>query len=164
MKEDRPHLLYEPNAPDYRSSEASQTLFDKLAPEASLSTFMDVLTRVDNVLSLFNSSELDQPFTVFCPVNSAFRDGMNADMKAHLEEFLRNHIVPSGKMEPGKLQHTQQLETMLNGEVIQVKHHFFTQKTVLNDYAIVDTNHPIEAINGIAYKIDHVLRPPKSLT
>ncbi|KAF7721731.1 hypothetical protein EC973_004267 [Apophysomyces ossiformis] len=164
MKNDEPHLLYEPYAPDYRSSEVSQTLFDKLAPEPSLATFMDVLTQVDDILSLFNNTEPDKPFTVFCPVNAAFRHGMNAEMKAHLDEFLRNHIVPSGKIEPSNLQHSQQLETMLDGETIQVKHHFFSRQTVLNKDAIVDTTHPIQAINGIAYKIDHVLRPPKSLT
>lgn len=159
-----PHLLYEPDAPDYKSSEVKQTLFDKLAPEVSLSTFLDVLTHVDNVFTLFNTSQVEQPFTVFCPVNSAFRNGMDAEMKAHLEEFLRNHIVPSGKMDPGSLQHSQRLGTMLKGETIQVRHHLFTGKTTLNGAATVDMTRPIEAINGIAYKIDHVLRPAKSLT
>ncbi|KAL0097835.1 FAS1 domain-containing protein [Phycomyces blakesleeanus] len=152
-------LLYEPNAPDYRTV-AQQSLFDKLAPDPSLSTFLDILTRVDDIFDIFNDTQ-SAPFTVFCPVNSAFGDHADADIRANLKSFLRNHIVPTGKLDSKSLQHTQKLNTMLEDQTIQVHHHVFLRKTVLNDRATVDTVDPIEAANGIAYRIDEVLRPVK---
>ncbi|KAI9028349.1 FAS1 domain-containing protein [Phycomyces nitens] len=152
-------LLYEPNAPDYRTV-AQQSLFDKLAPDPSLSTFLDILTRVDDIFDMFNNTE-SEPFTVFCPVNSAFGDHANGDIRANLKYFLLNHIVPSGKLDQKDLRHTQKLNTMLEDQTIRVHHHVFLRKTVLNDKATVDTADPIEAINGIAYRIDQVLRPVK---
>ncbi|KAI9271255.1 FAS1 domain-containing protein [Helicostylum pulchrum] len=156
-------LLYEPNAPDYKAAFASQSLFDKLAPDPSLSTFMDVLTQVDDIFRLLNNSDSQNgQFTVFCPVNSAFRNELDVYTRAHLDEFLRNHVVPNNKLDPETLKRIQYpLKTMLRGQTIKVKHHFFSQRTVLNDHAIVDTKHAVEAVNGIAYKIDHLLRPTK---
>ncbi|KAI8364708.1 uncharacterized protein BYT42DRAFT_590115 [Radiomyces spectabilis] len=157
-KETEPKLLYEPSAPDYRSSAQPQSLFDKLAPDTSLSTFMDVLTQVDSIFALFNNSQIDQPFTVFAPTNAAFRRGMDAEAKHDLERFLRSHIVPSGVLDPEALRKADELNTMLKDETIAVKHHFLSRKTVLNGEAVVDTDQPIRAANGIAYRIDHVLR------
>ncbi|KAL9550342.1 hypothetical protein MBANPS3_004770 [Mucor bainieri] len=137
------HLLYEPNAPDYRASCSQQSLFDKLAPDPALSTFMDVLTQVDDIFKLLNNTDnaQDNQFTVFCPVNSAFRNEL--DVKIDADTLKRLHSP---------------LQTMLPGETIKVKYHFFSKRIMLNDHAMVDTN-AIEAINGIAYKINHLLRP-----
>ncbi|KAI8071964.1 FAS1 domain-containing protein [Thamnidium elegans] len=156
-------LLYEPNAPDYKLAYASQSLFDKLAPDPSLSTFMDVLTQVDDIFRLLNNTNnQNQQFTVFCPVNSAFRNELDVYTRAHLEEFLQNHVVPNNKIDPETLKHIHSpLKTLLPGQTIKVKHHFFSQRTMLNDHAMVDTSHTVEAVNGIAYKIDHLLRPTK---
>lgn len=155
---DKPQLLYEPNAPDYRSSDIiNQSLFDKLAVDPSLSTFMDVLTQVESVLQLVNNSNAEQPFTLFCPVNSAFRN-LDGKSQRELETFLRNHLVPSEKLDVHRLQHTQELETMLDNVRIRVKYHLFSRRTELNGQALVDTAHPIEAVNGVAYRIDHILR------
>ncbi|GAA5816033.1 hypothetical protein MFLAVUS_009555 [Mucor flavus] len=156
-------LLYEPNAPDYKASFASQSLFDKLAPDPSLSTFMDVLTQVDDIFRMLNNSDnQSQQFTVFCPVNSAFRNELDVYTRAHLDEFLRNHVVPNNKLDPETLKRVHApLKTLLRGQTITVKHHFFSQRTVLNERAMVDTKHAVEAVNGIAYKIDHLLRPTK---
>lgn len=154
-------LLYEPDAPDYKAGSTSQSLFDKLAPDPSLSTFMDVLTQVDDIFNMINHTDNDsnQVFTVFCPVNTAFRNELDIYTRNHLQDFLRNHIVPNSKVDPDMLAKTNELNTLLEGQTITVKHHFFSQKTVLNDHALVDTSHAVEAINGIAYKIDHLLRP-----
>ncbi|CDS05959.1 hypothetical protein LRAMOSA08487 [Lichtheimia ramosa] len=160
----QPKLLYEPNAPDYRSSEiVRQSLFDKLAVDASLSTFMDVLTQVEDVLKMVNNSEIEQPFTLFCPVNGAFQASMlewRADNLQDWEKFLQQHLVPTAKLDVRHLKKTQQLDTMVEDQPIHVKYHYFRDKTELNNgMATVDTDHPIEATNGIAYKIDAVLRP-----
>lgn len=160
----QPKLLYEPNAPDYRSSEiVRQSLFDKLAVDASLSTFMDVLTQVEDVLKMVNNSEIEQPFTLFCPVNGAFQASMlewRADNLQDWETFLQQHLVPTAKLDVRHLKKTQQLDTMVEDQPIHVKYHYFRDKTELNNgMATVDTDHPIEATNGIAYKIDAVLRP-----
>lgn len=156
-------LLYEPDAPDYRptsSSCASQSLFDKLAPDPSLSTFMDVLTQIEDILGLLNSTEGESSFTVFCPVNSAFRNELDVYTREHLEDFLKNHIVPTNKIDPDTLKRVRSpLKTLLPGQSIKVTHHFLSHRTMLNNHAMVDTVHPIEAANGIAYKIDHLLRP-----
>lgn len=157
-------LLYEPNAPDYKPTSAcsSQSLFDKLAPDPSLSTFMDVLTQVEDIFQLLNNTndKENNSFTVFCPVNSAFRNELDVYTREHLDEFLRNHIVPTNKIDPDTLKRIHSpLKTLLPGQIIKVHYHTFSQKTMLNEKAMVDTNHPVEAINGIAYKIDHLLRP-----
>ncbi|KAI8140446.1 FAS1 domain-containing protein [Fennellomyces sp. T-0311] len=157
---DKPQLLYDPSAADYRCSEVKQSLFDKMAVDASLKTFMDVLTQVESVMKLVNNSELQQPFTIFAPINSAFSE-FDGEMRSHLEQFLFNHVVPSDKLTVQQLQKTQRLDTMLDDESIQVKYHFFSGKTELNEVATVDTSRPIKAINGIAYPIDKLLRPAK---
>lgn len=157
-------LLYEQNAPDYKASFASQSLFDKLAPDPSLSTFMDVLTQEKDIFELLNNTnnQHNQQFTVFCPVNSAFRNELDVYTRAHLEEFLKNHIVPNNKIDPEALKHVHSpLKTLLPGQTIKVKHHLLSQKTILNEHAMVDTKHSVQAVNGIAYKIDHLLRPTK---
>ncbi|KAK4515387.1 uncharacterized protein ATC70_010332 [Mucor velutinosus] len=154
-------LLYEPNAPDYRASCFQQSLFDKLAPDPALSTFMDVLTQVDDIFKLLNNTDnaQDNQFTVFCPVNSAFQNELDVYTRDHLDDFLRNHIIPNSKIDADTLKRLHSpLQTMLPGETIKVKYYFFSKRIVLNDHAIVDTD-AIEAINGIAYKINHLLRP-----
>ncbi|CAO3699745.1 unnamed protein product [Rhizopus stolonifer] len=154
-------LLYEPNAPDYKSNSASQSLFDKIAPDPSLSTFMDVLTQSSDIFNLLNHTDTDQNilFTVFCPVNSAFRNELDVYTRNHLIDFLKNHIVPNNKMDPDTLAEMDSFGTLLDGQKISVKYHMITKRIVLNDKAEVDTDHSVEAINGIAYKIDHLLRP-----
>jgi uncharacterized surface protein with fasciclin (FAS1) repeats len=161
-------LLYEPNAPDYKpnptcSIDNPQSLFDKLAPDPALSTFMDVLTQMDDIFQLLNDTTTpsDTVYTVFCPVNSAFRNELDVYTREHLKEFLMNHIVPSNKIiDPESLKRIKQpLKTLLPGQTIQVSHHFFSKRTLLNDHAMVDTDHYVQAVNGIAYKIDHLLRP-----
>lgn len=154
-------LLYEPNAPDYKSNSASQSLFDKLAPDPSLSTFMDVLTQVEDVFNLMNHTNDDnsQLYTVFCPVNSAFRNELDIYTRSHLDDFLRNHIVPNIKIDSDSLAQTDSLHTLFPGQLIPVRYDSSSQKIILNEHTVVDTSHPIEAINGIAYKIDHLLRP-----
>ncbi|ORZ00770.1 hypothetical protein BCR43DRAFT_485759 [Syncephalastrum racemosum] len=149
--EPKPHLLYEPNAPDYTS--AVPSLFDKLAVDPQLSTFMDVLTQVGSVMQLVNNSELQQPITIFCPVNAAFNH-RTTDV-ARLDDFLRRHVVPSADLEPSDLKHSQTLDAMEG--TIRVDYHLFSRKTTLNDIATVDTGHAIHATNGIAYKVDHTL-------
>jgi uncharacterized surface protein with fasciclin (FAS1) repeats len=160
---DQIKLLYEPNAPDYRLQSNKQSLFDKLAPDPALSTFMDVLTQQEDIFNLLNNTnENSDVFTVFCPVNSAFRNELDVHTRDHLNDFLRNHIVPNAKLDPETLRYTRSpLGTMLDGQPIRVKYHYFSRKTVLNGHATVDTAHPVQAINGIAYKIDHLLRPTK---
>ncbi|KAI7866576.1 FAS1 domain-containing protein [Spinellus fusiger] len=152
------HLLYEPNAPDYRT-DTPQSLFDRLAPETSLSTFLDVLTQVEELFPMFNST-YTPPFTVFCPVNSAFTHTYSRD---RFKDFLRQHIVPSEKLKSSSLQHSQQLETLLPDHPLYLHHHLFTGKVEINGKAIVDLV-PIEAVNGIAYRIDHILMDSSLLT
>ncbi|KAI9477823.1 MAG: FAS1 domain-containing protein [Benjaminiella poitrasii] len=154
-------LLYEP---DYRTQANQQSLFDKLAPDPALSTFMDALTQVDDILQLLNSTERNhEEYTVFCPINSAF---FNRSLwRAYggpddLDAFLRKHIVPRQKLSPSDLSKArqQQFPTLLDGQTIQVRYHIWSQRVVLNEHAqVVNLKHPVEAINGIAYKIDHLL-------
>ena len=161
QQQQQQHLLYEPNAPDYKTACSQQSLFDKLAPDPALSTFMDVLTQVDDIFQLINNTDntKDNQFTVFCPVNSAFRNELDVYTRGHLDEFLRNHIIPNNKIDAETLKRLHSpLQTMLKGETIKVKYHYFSKRIILNDQAIVDTN-AIEAVNGIAYKINHLLRP-----
>lgn len=160
---DQIKLLHEPNAPDYRSQSTKQSLFDKLAPDPSLSTFMDVLTQQEDIFKLLNNTnENADVFTVFCPVNAAFRNELDVYTRDHLNDFLRNHIVPNANLDPKTLASTRKpLDTLLGGEQIHVKYRYFSQKVVLNNHATVDTAHPVNAINGIAYKIDHLLRSTK---
>jgi uncharacterized surface protein with fasciclin (FAS1) repeats len=160
-------LLYEPNAPDYRITSDSpfssnrQSLFDRLAPDAALSTFMDVLTQVDDIFRLFNATTSQNTFTVFCPVNTAFKsEEFKVYVRDNLETFLKNHIVPSVKLNVDSLKKTHELDTMLPGQKVRVHHHF--GHIVLNGDATVDVRHPVEAVNGMAYKIDRLLRPPKA--
>ncbi|KAI7853047.1 FAS1 domain-containing protein [Circinella umbellata] len=160
-----PQLLYEPNAPDYRCPEAQQSLFDKLAVDVSLSTFMSVLTQVESVLKMVNNSQVEEPFTIFAPINQAFANELtiftHQDMEVQLEPFLKNHVVTK-KLTVKQLEKTQELKTLLEDETtIQVKYHFLSQRVELNDLAEVDTDHPIIANNGIAYKINKLLRPIK---
>ncbi|KAG1450159.1 hypothetical protein G6F56_008425 [Rhizopus delemar] len=154
-------LFYEPSVPDYRASSVNQSLFDKLAPDSSLSTFMDVLTQIEDIFNLLNHTDItnDQQFTVFCPVNNAFREELDIYTRSHLRDFLRNHIV-LGKLDPEALAKTHSVDTLLPGQTISIKYHFFSKKTILNGHAVVDTN--VEAVNGIAYKINHLLRPVQS--
>ncbi|CAO3689729.1 unnamed protein product [Rhizopus stolonifer] len=88
-------LFYESNAPDYRASSASQSLFDKLAPDSSLSTFMDVLTQIEDIFNLLNHTDTtnDQQFTVFCPVNNAFREELDIYTRSHLKFLEKSHCV-----------------------------------------------------------------------
>jgi uncharacterized surface protein with fasciclin (FAS1) repeats len=160
---DQIKLLYEPNTPDYRLQSNKQSLFDKLAPDPSLSTFMDVLTQQEDIFHLLNSTDdNNNVLTVFCPVNSAFRNELDVYTRDHLNDFLRNHIVPNAKLDPEMLRSTRKpLDTLLQGQQIQVRYHYFSRKLVLNNHATVDTAHSVQAINGIAYKIDHLLRPTK---
>lgn len=179
MATEEEKLLYEANAPDYKPSfpldphhqtankqqyTPQQSLFDKIAPDPTLSTFMDVLTQNEDIFQLLNDSSTqgrETVYTVFCPVNTAFRNDLDIYTREHLKEFLMNHIVPMDKiLDPKTLQHTTKpLKTMLKGQEIQVSHHFFSKKTLLNDHAVVDITHYVQAVNGIAYKIDHLLRP-----
>ncbi|KAI9258155.1 hypothetical protein BDA99DRAFT_539167 [Phascolomyces articulosus] len=163
-KHHEPQLLYEPNAPDYRCPEIQQSLFDKLAVDASLSTYMSVLTHVESVLTMVNNSQIEHPFTMFVPINAAFANEFmttDQDMESRLETFLKNHIVPQEKLSVQQLQKTQTLNTLLQDETIQVKYHFFSRRVELNGIAEVDTDHPISANNGIAYKINKLLHPIK---
>ncbi|KAI9255474.1 FAS1 domain-containing protein [Sporodiniella umbellata] len=152
-------LLYEESEPNYQARVSSVSLFDRLAPDASLSTFMDVLTQVEDIFDLLNhtDSESRQQITVFCPVNQAFRQEMDIQAKKDLAAFLKNHVV-WGKLDPKALTHVRSVDSLLPGQKIQIKHHFFSQRTVLNGHAVIQ-GQPVEAINGIAYKINHLLRP-----
>ncbi|KAI8058690.1 FAS1 domain-containing protein [Gilbertella persicaria] len=154
--QDDVHLLYELNAPDYKKASV-QSLFDKIAPDPSLSTFLDVLTGVEDIFQLINATH-KQELTIFCPINGAFHDHVEST-RENLKEFLQYHIVPS-YIEPDNLKRVDTLKTLLDDETISVSYHFFSQRIVLNDLATVDTVHTIEAVNGIAYKIDHLLLRP----
>ncbi|KAG0741338.1 hypothetical protein G6F57_008494 [Rhizopus arrhizus] len=134
---------------------------NQLAPDPSLSTFMDALTQVEDIFNLLNHTDTDnnQVYTVFCPVNSAFKKELDLYTRSHLGAFLRNHIVPNVKLDPNSLNKAHSLDTLLPGQSISVRYHFLSKRTVLNKNANVDINHSVEAINGIAYKIDHLLRP-----
>ncbi|KAI8981021.1 FAS1 domain-containing protein [Pilobolus umbonatus] len=140
---------------DYQ--QGPQSLFDKIAPDTSLSTFMDILTRETDIFHLFNNTD-SVPFTVFCPTNAAFKSELTAYTREHLHEFIQYHIVPTQKMDSHVLKKSHSLKTLLDNKTIQVKRNIITGRITLNDHAVVNVAHPIEAINGIAYKIDHLLR------
>ncbi|KAI8367080.1 FAS1 domain-containing protein [Blakeslea trispora] len=148
------NLLYEPSAPSYSSV---QSLFDKIAPDPSLSTFLDVLTGEEDIFELLNSTH-SQPLTIFCPVNQAFHDHAKST-RANLREFLQYHIVPI-HVSPDKLKSADTLKTLFSDKTIRVHYYFFSQRIMLNNIATVDTGNAIEAINGIAYKIDQLLLHP----
>ncbi|KAG1593045.1 hypothetical protein G6F47_009237 [Rhizopus delemar] len=141
-------LLYEPNAPDYKSNSASQSLFDKLAPDPSLSTFMDVLTQVEDVFNLMNHTNDDnsQLYTVFCPVNSAFRNELDIYTRSHLDDFLRNHIVPNIKIDSDSLTQTDSLHTLFPGQSIPVRYDSSSQKIILNSNKGFAKNQPFSTI------------------
>ncbi|KAI9312018.1 hypothetical protein BX666DRAFT_1866799 [Dichotomocladium elegans] len=156
-----PQLLYEPNAPDYRSSEVKrQTLFDKLAADVSLSTFMDILLQVESVLQVVNgSSTALEPFTLFCPVNAAFRQSDAFDASAEMAEweaFLRKHLVPFRRLNGQELKHPQQLDALLG--TINVTNDKDDRPLLNHRARVIRIGHPIDAPNGIAYRIDAALQ------
>ncbi|KAI9283393.1 FAS1 domain-containing protein [Sporodiniella umbellata] len=149
-------LLYEPNAPDYRSNRESQSLFDRLAPDPSLSTFIDVLNQSEDFFNLFNQSGPEAvAFTVFCPINSAFRKELDVDTRKDLISFLKYHIVPNQKLDKEALARTTTLNTFLNGQSIQVQSADGQVLLAQN----VHLGQSIETAYAIAYKIDHLLHP-----
>ncbi|KAI7897726.1 FAS1 domain-containing protein [Cokeromyces recurvatus] len=154
-------FLYESMSSSYLQTSQRQSLFDKLAPDPALSTFMDVLTQVDDVLQLINSTHDKTLYTIFCPINSAFQEFRLLYGHDNLDEFLRNHIVPHERLLPSELPSRHVLPTLLDHQTIQVKYHYLSHKVVLNGHAQVDMKHVVEATNGIAYKINHLLRPAK---
>ncbi|KAI8967256.1 hypothetical protein BDF20DRAFT_901494 [Mycotypha africana] len=169
-------LLYEPNAPDYKTQRMAQSLFDKLAPDPSLSTFMDVLTQVDDIFRLVNHSSSDHAphdgpavITMFVPTNAAFRYGRQQGsspmpfMSGHpsdWEAFLKYHIVPYAIETVAK---DQQVSTLLGkDEKIDIHYHAWSRRVDLNHGTanVIDHRHPVRAINGVAFKIDRLLKQP----
>ncbi|OBZ81797.1 hypothetical protein A0J61_10154 [Choanephora cucurbitarum] len=144
----------------YAKDESVQSLFDRIAPDPSLSTFLDVLTGEEDMFQMLNSTR-SQSLTIFCPVNQAFHDHTEPT-RANLREFLQYHIVPD-YLSPDKLKSMDRLKTLFRDETIRVHYYFFRQKIMLNEMATVDTGHAVEAINGIAYKIDQLLVQPTPL-
>ncbi|KAI8326927.1 hypothetical protein EDC96DRAFT_533408 [Choanephora cucurbitarum] len=131
-----------------KAENSVQSLFDRIAPDPSLSTFLDVLTGEEDMFQMLNSTH-SQSLTIFCPVNQAFHD--HTATRANLREFLQYHIS------------MDTLKTLFRDETIRVHYYFFRQKIMLNEMATVDTGHVVEAINGIAYKIDQLLLQPTPL-
>lgn len=169
-KKDSKNLLYQEDAPDYRVSDGQggspQSLFDHLPKDPTLSTFMDILMQVDDVLQLVNDPYTEPKFTLFAPTNSAFQRYMSDSAKrASLDEedgfknFLLCHIVPEGKYSVKDLEKAKSLNTAKAGRKISVENHWIFGIT-LDNTAKVDKD-SIEAVNGIAYKIDHVLEPAR---
>jgi len=166
-KDEQPkNVLYQENAPDYRLSEeeggSPQSLFDRLPRDPSLSTFLDILMQVDDVFQLVNDPYTEPKFTLFAPTNAAFKryisQGNNRAVlyaEDGFKNFLLCHIVPHGKYSMKDLERTNTLETAQHGRSIAVEYHWISGVT-LDKKAKVDSE-SIEAVNGIAYKIDHVL-------
>jgi uncharacterized surface protein with fasciclin (FAS1) repeats len=163
---DTKKVLFQDNAPDYRLSEdeggSPQSLFDHLPRDPSLSTFLDILMQVDDVLQIVNDPYTEPKFTLFAPTNAAFQKYIshgNNRASLYAEDGFRNfllcHIVPHGKYTMKDLENAKKLETALHGRTISVEYHWIFGVT-LDKKAKVDSN-AIEAVNGIAYKIDHVL-------
>jgi uncharacterized surface protein with fasciclin (FAS1) repeats len=168
-KEEGKKILYQEDAPDYRSNgegDSPQSLFDHLPRDPALSTFLDILMQVDDVLQLLNDPYAEPKFTLFAPTNTAFKAHIsNSDNRATLysedgfKNFLLCHIVPHGKYSIKDLEKSKKLETATSGRSISVHYNWITGIT-LDKKAKVDSNF-IDAMNGIAYKIDHVLERAK---
>jgi uncharacterized surface protein with fasciclin (FAS1) repeats len=165
---DSKKMLYQDDAPDYRLSEdkggSPQSLFDHLPRDPALSTFLDILMQVDDVLELVNDPYAEPKFTLFAPTNAAFQKYLTEkDRRGSLDEedgfknFLLCHIVPEGKYSVQDLENAKSLKTARQGRNISVENHWIFGIT-LDKKAKIDKN-AIEAVNGIAYKIDHVLEP-----
>ncbi|KAH8555238.1 Fasciclin domain-containing protein [Umbelopsis sp. PMI_123] len=162
-------ILYQENAPDYRGNDegdSPQSLFDHLPRDPSLSTFLDILMQVDDILQLVNDPYAEPKFTLFTPTNTAFKKYMSeGNNRATLytedgfKNFLLCHLVPHGKYNIKDLEKSKTLETAATGRTISVEYHWISGIT-LDKKAKVDSN-AIKAINGIAYKIDHVLEQAK---
>ncbi|KAI8576004.1 hypothetical protein K450DRAFT_258898 [Umbelopsis ramanniana AG] len=168
-KQEGKKILYQEDAPDYRSNgegDSPQSLFDHLPRDPALSTFLDILMQVDDVLQLMNDPYAEPKFTLFAPTNTAFKAYIsNSDNRATLysedgfKNFLLCHIVPHGKYSIKDLEKAKKLETATSGRSISVHYNWITGIT-LDKKAKVDSNF-IDAMNGIAYKIDHVLEQAK---
>jgi len=165
-KQEPKNVLFQENAPDYRLSDeeggSPQSLFDRLPRDPSLSTFLDILMQVDDVLQLVNDPYTEPKFTLFAPTNAAFKKYISdSNNRASLysedgfRKFLLCHIVPHGKYSMKDLEKAKKLETAQHGRSISVEYHWIFGIT-LDKKAKVDSD-SIVAVNGIAYKIDNVL-------
>lgn len=121
-------------------------------------TLVAALKQADLVTSLSNAG----PFTVFAPVNEAFKklpagtvEGlMKDDKKEDLQNILQYHVFMSA-LTPESFKDGQTLG-MVNGDEVTIS--VKDGKTMLNNSATIIGTVP--ASNGVIYVIDGVLLPP----
>ncbi|RUP46175.1 FAS1 domain-containing protein [Jimgerdemannia flammicorona] len=151
---------------DYSNPSTPQSLLDVLPRDKSLSTFLDVLMRDSDIVKIISNPALDPPLTLFSPTNAAMKHFLNEEggrailrNEQKLKEFLQYHIAPAGKMSIKQLKERSDFDTMLAGKKVTVKFHLLRRVLVLNGYCNVNQTEKVEAANGIAHKIDAVLKP-----
>lgn len=115
--------------------------------------FTEILSRTDGE----NEDDINPPFTIFAPVNSAFDTITTPTEESELKAVLQYHLVSEASLTTTDLQNGT-LAT-LNGDVTidtsgpTVKGARNTEAT-----AIIDTD--IQAVNGVLHAIEDILFPP----
>ncbi|RUS22888.1 Fasciclin domain-containing protein [Endogone sp. FLAS-F59071] len=149
---------------DYTSPSEDQSLLDLLPRDQTLSTFLDILMQVEDIVKIFSDPTQNPPLTVFAPTNSALKHYFDKEGgrvilrdKAKMRDFLQYHIAPVGKVPIAELKKRRSIRTMLRGQELRVGHNFITDKIKLNSHAVVNQKEQTEAVNGVAYRIDAVL-------
>ncbi|XP_045064444.1 stabilin-2 isoform X2 [Coregonus clupeaformis] len=141
-------------------SEREENLMKILSDYGKFSKFKDLLMKanVDSVL------EEAGPSTIFAPTNTAFdamKEGQldyltSSEGSTKLLELLRNHVVPSTKLEVYNAVSSPRIRTMAN----QILSFNVTEngQILVNGMAVLEAD--VEAKNGRLYSLDGVLIPP----
>ncbi|XP_041744945.1 stabilin-2 isoform X2 [Coregonus clupeaformis] len=140
-------------------SEREESLMKILSDYGKFSKFKDLLMKanVDSVL------EEAGPSTIFAPTNTAFdamKEGQldyltSSEGSTKLLELLRNHVVPSTKLEVYNAVSSPRIRTMAN----QILSFNVTEngQILVNGMAVLEAD--VEAKNGRLYSLDGVLIP-----
>lgn len=158
-----PYIVFQ-GTDDYTSPSEGQSLLDLLPRDQSLSTFLDILMQVEDMVKIFSDPAYTPLLTVFAPTNDAIKhyfdkEGGRVILRdpIKMREFLQYHIAPVGKVSIDELKKRRHIRTMLRGLELRVGHNILTDKIKLNSHAVVNQKEKTEAENGVTYKIDAVL-------
>lgn len=135
----------------------TDTLISKSAKIKQLNTFVTAV----NAAGLAETLESDGPYTVFAPVNKAFKnlgeeklaELMNPENKARLSSILTFHVVPE-TIVSDDIQGVIR-KTTVNGEDITLS--VYKGRLMVENADIIKTD--ITCANGIIHLIDTVILP-----
>ncbi|XP_029103006.1 stabilin-2 isoform X2 [Scleropages formosus] len=140
-------------------SEKEENLMKILTDNGKFSKFRDLLER-SNMAHLLDDPS---PYTLFVPTDAAmnvmkegYLDYLCSDQgKAKLLELLRNHIIPSVKLEVVNMVSTESFMSMANQPL--AFNVTSNGQILVNEQAILEAD--VEAKNGRLYSVDGVLIP-----